>query len=68
MREITYRDSILAVPDWAEFVATDSDGSIWAYEYEPEWHPAGFWSTHGDGKSVQLRVHCNTGVDSLERV
>lgn len=34
-REVTYFGFKLKVPDWAQFIATDCDGSIFAFERKP---------------------------------
>ena len=42
MKTITYRGLEIEVPDWAKFVATDSDGSLWVFERSP-FVTAGRW-------------------------
>lgn len=36
MKTITYRGERYEVEDWVNFVAMDSDGMIYGYDYEPE--------------------------------
>jgi len=35
MKKITYNSAELNVPDWANWIAQDKSGSIYAYECEP---------------------------------
>ena len=35
MKTVTYFDMQLYIPDWAKFIATDDDGTIWCYDYQP---------------------------------
>jgi hypothetical protein len=35
MKTVEYRGNKYNVPWWARFIATDADGSVWAYEERP---------------------------------
>lgn len=55
MKTVTYRDETYEVPEWVKYIATDSNGSIYGYEYEP----AKFnrqWMMNA--KYAEQRVHC----------
>lgn len=43
------------LPKWARYVAMDKDGSVWAFEFEPE-KAAGLWEPHADGYSYGAEI------------
>lgn len=45
----------IPVPGWANYIATDSSGNIWAFEYEPS--PFGNTTFHiGTGRSARIGI------------
>lgn len=58
-----------AIPDWANWIAQDADGTWWAYEAEPNQHDCG-WYENEVGRSVKLNKGGSNPqwVTSLKRV
>lgn len=52
-QQIAQLSSQFNIPDWAEWVAQDRDGSWWAYQAEPNQQHSG-WYENEVGKSVKL--------------
>lgn len=54
---------------WADFtgcyVAVDSDGSVWAYEQEPELDGLGDWTYAGSGVLLGISA-CGMRIDSAD--
>lgn len=49
-RSVEYMGSTYEVPEWAGWLASDPDGSVWAFEEEPLWlTPNDVYST-GEGR------------------
>lgn len=56
----TYYGQPIFVPEWAQWIATDSCGNIWAYEEEPiqTWKQGTFHI--GKGRSVRVGIGLST--------
>ena len=55
MKTIEFQGEDYDVPDWVRYVAMDADGSIHAYEFEPEIHFNEFIMIAKIGNTVKLR-------------
>lgn len=42
-RTLDISDSATSIPDWADYVAQDADGTWWAYEAEPNQQDTGWY-------------------------
>lgn len=65
--EFDYKDLDYAVEEWVNWIATDSDGEIWGYEFEPDFNWCGWWETTGDAQLLGKRSGYNWS-NSLRRV
>jgi hypothetical protein len=48
---VEYLGNLYEVPMWANFIAADLDGDLWAYENRPVWVRVEYWPGRG-GSSV----------------
>lgn len=68
MKTINYRGMTFEVEDHFKYIATDSDGSIWVFEYEPEYsHHDKEWLVEG-GVYQGLERDFKQAEDSLENI
>jgi hypothetical protein len=43
IRTLDFGDSATSIPDWADYIAQDADGTWWAYEAEPNLQDTGWY-------------------------
>lgn len=53
-------------PQWAEWLAIDASGMVWAYEFKPVWLSTAhyllpFWYDFGGGRTKALFCHSKRG-------
>lgn len=66
MREFEYYGCNLQVPDWANWIAMDSDGSVWVYQQKPETRGGGYWWGGSGSEREATRLHVkelNVGLE-----
>lgn len=49
-----YYGAELVIPEWVQFIAMDSDGSVWGYEEQPEAVMDDEWTTGGRGRARRV--------------
>lgn len=67
MKTITYRGEEYFAPDWANFVAMDGDGNVYAFENKPVENNFGQWEVTTGGCEFIGCIEINWR-DSLEKV
>ena len=60
-------------PEWANWKATDSDGSVWIYEGKPTLHKLGYWSSNYFSSEEEListssTACCDEYMNTLEYI
>lgn len=69
MKTINYRGMTFEVDERFKYIATDSDGSVWAFEREPKYsHLHGEWLTESGGDYQGLGHDFKQAEDSLENI
>lgn len=48
-KTVVYAGEEIVVPDWVEFIATNSDGGIWGYSQRPIFLPSGMFDPKKEG-------------------
>lgn len=68
MKTINYRGMTFEVEDHFKYIATDGDGSVWVFEYEPEYdHDYGEWLVVG-GDVQGIETDYKLAENSLENI
>lgn len=65
-KTVTYRGAKYLVPEWVNYIAEDSDGDIYGYEFEPNRGYNGW--TVSVGRCVFLEPSTSDWYDSLVKV
>lgn len=54
MKKVEFQGMMFEVPDWAKWIAQDSDGSVYVYQKEPNPTATGWGTSGGKVESVVL--------------
>lgn len=53
MKQVEFQGSMYSVPEWANYIATDADGTVCVYETKPEYiNIIGHWRDGGEWEIV----------------
>ena len=56
-KEVSYKGLTLVVPEFIKYIATDSSGEIWGFNYEPAYtSDDDWWSSCADNASGHFRT------------
>lgn len=66
-KTVTYRGATYLVPQWVNYIAEDSDGDVFGYEFEPS-RGYNSWTPAGPGRCTYIEPSVSGWYDSLVKV